>query len=127
LHLTVGDGKTKKASGPLRRDDGQNLAMLQLQGCALAPPLTVKTRIRANFRRSGDRFSVLEVSGAILHNSRLSPSCAMKRPVETTEDFKAHIAAIIGDRTEHIAGAPRPNPVLVRTKRAMRAQKRRRR
>ena len=27
----------------------------------------------------------------------------MKRPAETTEDFKARIAAIIGDKTEHIA------------------------
>ena len=50
-----------------------------------------------------------------------------KRPVETTEDFKARIAAIIGDKSEHIAGARRPNPLLVRKKRVIRTQKRRRR
>ena len=31
----------------------------------------------------------------------------MKRSVETTEDFKARIAAIIGDKPEHVAGARR--------------------
>jgi hypothetical protein len=41
----------------------------------------------------------------------------MKRPVESLEDFKARIAAIIGDKTEHIAGAPPPHPMLVRRKR----------
>jgi hypothetical protein len=51
----------------------------------------------------------------------------MKRPVETTEDFKARIAASIDDKSEHIAGAPRPHPLLVRKKRAIRTQKRRRR
>jgi hypothetical protein len=40
----------------------------------------------------------------------------MRRPVETTEDFKARIAAIIGDKTEHKAGAPRLHPMLVRKK-----------
>jgi hypothetical protein len=51
----------------------------------------------------------------------------MKRPAETTEDFKARIAAIIADKTERIAGAPRPHPMLVRKKRVIRTQKRRRR
>jgi hypothetical protein len=50
------------------------------------------------------------------------------RSVETTEDFKLRIAAIIGDKREHIAGAPRPNPLLVHSKkRAVRTQKRHRR
>jgi hypothetical protein len=39
---------------------------------------------------------------------------AMNRPAETTEDFKLRIAAMIGEKTEHIAGARRPNPMLVR-------------
>ena len=51
----------------------------------------------------------------------------MKRPAETTEDFKARIAAIIGDKTEHIAGARPPHPMVLRKKRVIRAQKRRRR
>jgi hypothetical protein len=38
------------------------------------------------------------------------------RSVETTEDFKVRIAAIIGDKRERIPGAPRPNPLLVRGK-----------
>jgi hypothetical protein len=61
-------------------------------------------------------FSVLAVPGTIANNAR-SPVCVMKRPVETTEDFKARIAAIIGDKTEHIAGARPPHPLLVRKKR----------
>jgi hypothetical protein len=44
----------------------------------------------------------------------------MPRPVETTEDFKARIAAIIGDKSEHITGARRPHPMLVRKKRSAR-------
>jgi hypothetical protein len=44
----------------------------------------------------------------------------MKRPAETTEDFKARIAAIMGDKPEHIAGARRPHPLLVRNKRVIR-------
>jgi len=43
----------------------------------------------------------------------------MKRPVETTEDFKARIAAIIGNKTKHIAAARRPHPRLVRKNRTM--------
>jgi hypothetical protein len=45
-------------------------------------------------------------------------SDAMKRAVETTEEFKARIGAIINDKTEHIAGAPRPHPMLVRKRKA---------
>jgi hypothetical protein len=37
-----------------------------------------------------------------------------QRPVETTEDFKERIAAIIGDKTEQITGARKPHPMLVR-------------
>jgi len=50
-----------------------------------------------------------------------------QRPVETTEDFKARIAAIIGDKPERITGARRPHPMLVRKERVIRTQKRRRR
>jgi hypothetical protein len=50
-----------------------------------------------------------------------------QRPVETTEDFKARIAAIIGGKREHISAPRRSNPTLVRTKRVIRTQKRRRR
>jgi hypothetical protein len=41
----------------------------------------------------------------------------MKRAVETTEDFKARIATIIGDKPEKITGARRPHSLLVRKKR----------
>jgi hypothetical protein len=51
----------------------------------------------------------------------------MKRPLETTEDFKLRIAAIIGDKPEQITGARRPNPLLVRNKRVITTQKPRRR
>ena len=51
----------------------------------------------------------------------------MKRQVESLQDFKARIAAIVGDTTEPIAGARRPYPLLVRKKRVIRTQKRRRR
>jgi hypothetical protein len=52
----------------------------------------------------------------------------MKRPVESLEDFKARIAAIVGDKREHIAGAQRPNLLLVRNrKKAARVQRKRRR
>jgi hypothetical protein len=51
----------------------------------------------------------------------------MKGPVESTEDFKARIAAIIGDKSDHIAGAPRPHPLLMRKKRVVKTTKRRRR
>jgi len=51
----------------------------------------------------------------------------MRRPVESLEDFKAHIAAIINDKIEHISGAHKPHPMLVRKKQAIRTKKRRRR
>jgi hypothetical protein len=47
--------------------------------------------------------------------------------VETTEDFKARIAAIVGGKPERFSGARRPNPLLVRKKRVIKTQKRRRR
>jgi hypothetical protein len=50
-----------------------------------------------------------------------------QRPVESTEDFKLRIAPIIGDKSEHIAEAPRPHQLLVRKKRMIGTQKRRRR
>jgi hypothetical protein len=50
------------------------------------------------------------------------------RPVESTEDFKLRIAAIIGDKGEQIKGAPRPHPLLVRSqKRATQIKRRRHR
>jgi hypothetical protein len=51
----------------------------------------------------------------------------MKRAVESTEDFKARIAAIIGGKPEQITGARRPHPLLVRKRLAVRTQKRHRR
>jgi hypothetical protein len=41
---------------------------------------------------------------------------AMTRPVESTEEFKLRIAAKLRDKREHIAGAPRPHPLLLRRK-----------
>ena len=37
-----------------------------------------------------------------------------KPRVETVEEFKLRIAAIIGEKPEQITGAPRPHPLLVR-------------
>jgi len=37
-----------------------------------------------------------------------------QRKVETVEEFKLRIAAIIGPKPEHIPASPRPNPLLVR-------------
>ena len=34
--------------------------------------------------------------------------------VETAEEFKLRIAAMICGKPEHIPGAPRPNPLLVK-------------
>src|ERR1700747_3530576 len=43
----------------------------------------------------------------------------MKRAVETTEDFKLRIAAIVhGKREQQITGTRRPNRLLVRTRKA---------
>ena len=39
-----------------------------------------------------------------------------QRRVETVEEFKLRLAAIIGGKPEQITGAPRPNPLLVRRK-----------
>jgi hypothetical protein len=47
--------------------------------------------------------------------------------VETVEEFKLRIAAIIGAKPEHIAGVPRPNPLLVRHKKRAKSRKARRR
>jgi hypothetical protein len=49
------------------------------------------------------------------------------RPVESTEDFKLRIAAMLHDKAERIAGARPPHPMLVRKRSATRTQKRRRR
>ena len=38
------------------------------------------------------------------------------RRVETVDEFKLRIAAIIGGKPEQITGAPRPHPLLVRRK-----------
>jgi hypothetical protein len=47
--------------------------------------------------------------------------------VETVEEFKLRIAAIIGAKPEHIAGTPRPNPLLVRHKKRAKSRKAQRR
>jgi hypothetical protein len=51
----------------------------------------------------------------------------MKRAVETTEDFKLRIAAIIGDKSERVAKVHPAHPILVRKKRVIKTRKRRRR
>jgi hypothetical protein len=43
---------------------------------------------------------------------------AKPRSVESTEDFKLRIAAIVGGKPEHIEGARPPHPMLTRKKRA---------
>ena len=47
--------------------------------------------------------------------------------VETVEEFKLRIAAIIRATPEHIPGAPRPNPLLVRPKKRAKSSKAQRR
>ncbi len=47
--------------------------------------------------------------------------------VETVEEFKLRIAAIIRSKPEHIAGAPRPDPLLVRHKKRAKSKKAQRR
>ena len=47
--------------------------------------------------------------------------------VETVEEFKLRIAAIIRGKPEHISGAPRPNPLLVRPKKRAKSRKAQRR
>jgi hypothetical protein len=50
-----------------------------------------------------------------------------ERPVETVEDFKLRIAAIVREKPEHIPGAPRPNALLVRGRKRTIHRKRQRR
>ena len=50
-----------------------------------------------------------------------------QRKVETVEEFKLRIAAIMGDKLEHIAGARQPNTLLVRPKKRADHQKTKRR
>ena len=47
--------------------------------------------------------------------------------VETVEEFKLRIAAIISAKPEHIPGAPGPNPLLVRPKKRAKSRKAQRR
>jgi hypothetical protein len=50
-----------------------------------------------------------------------------QRRVETVEEFKLRIAAIISVKPEQITGAPRPNPLLVRSKKRASDRKAKRR
>ncbi|HJY54122.1 MAG TPA: hypothetical protein VKD89_08870 [Candidatus Udaeobacter sp.] len=50
-----------------------------------------------------------------------------QRRVETVEEFKLRIAAIIGGKPEQITGAPRPDPLLVRRKKGATHRKAKRR
>jgi hypothetical protein len=51
-----------------------------------------------------------------------------KQPrVETVEEFKLCIAAIIRGKPEQITGAPRPDPLLVRSKKRATYRKAKRR
>ena len=47
--------------------------------------------------------------------------------VETVEEFKLRIAAMIRGKPEHIPAAPRPNPLLVRHKKRGKSRKAQRR
>jgi hypothetical protein len=47
--------------------------------------------------------------------------------VETVEEFKLRIASIIGGKPEHITGAPRRDPLLVRSKKRATYRKTKRR
>jgi hypothetical protein len=47
--------------------------------------------------------------------------------VETVEEFKLRIAVMIRTKPEHIPGAPRPNPLLVRHKKRAKSRKAQRR
>jgi hypothetical protein len=47
--------------------------------------------------------------------------------VETVEDFKLRIAAIIRGKPEQITGAPRPDPLLVHSKKRATHRKAKRR
>jgi hypothetical protein len=50
-----------------------------------------------------------------------------QRRVETVEEFKLRIAAIIDRKPEQITGAPRPHPLLVRRKKGATHRKAKRR
>jgi len=50
-----------------------------------------------------------------------------QRPVETVEDFKLRIAAIIRGNPEQITGTPRPDPRLVRQNKRATSRKTKRR
>jgi hypothetical protein len=50
-----------------------------------------------------------------------------QRRVETIEEFKLRIAAIIGAKSEHISGVSRPHPLLVRDKKRANHRKAKRR
>jgi hypothetical protein len=50
-----------------------------------------------------------------------------KPRVETVEEFKSRIAAIIGGNPEQITGAPRPDPRLVRRNKRATSRKTKRR
>ena len=54
----------------------------------------------------------------------LSPS---RSRVETVEEFKLRIAAIIHRKPGHIPGPPRPNPLLVRHKKRAKSREAQRR
>ena len=47
--------------------------------------------------------------------------------VETVEEFKLRIAAIIRGKPGYIPGAPRPNPLLIRHKKRAKSKKAQRR
>ena len=47
--------------------------------------------------------------------------------VETVEEFKLRIAAILRGKPENVPGAPRPNPLLVRQKKRAKSRKAQRR
>jgi hypothetical protein len=50
-----------------------------------------------------------------------------QRRVATVEEFKLRIAAIISGKPEQITGAPRPDPLLVRSKKRATYRKAKRR
>jgi hypothetical protein len=57
------------------------------------------------------------MSNASFSDSIFEMKAAESRPVESTEDFKLRIAAIIGDaKPAQIPARPRPHPLLVRRK-----------
>ena len=79
----------------------------------------------------------MEVSKSVIsntHAARRNVACKFselsmdQQPrVETVEDFKLRIAALIRSKPEHIPGAPRPNPLLVRPKKRVKFIKAQRR